>query len=165
MAHGTTIVAVKRDNQVAIAGDGQVTTGDIVLKSTANKLRSLYNDRVIAGFAGAVADAITLFERFEGQLEKHNGQLRRASVELAKEWRMDRALRRLGDLSDRDREVVRGLAHGLVGKLLHAPTVRLKQRAIDGDGLMVAGLVRELFGLGIRDCFPADEMNTESRRT
>ena len=78
---------------------------------------------------------------------------------------LDRALRRLGDLSDRDREVVRGLAHGLVGKLLHAPTVRLKQRAIDGDGLMVAGLVRELFGLGIRDCCPADEMNTESRRT
>lgn len=95
MRHGTTILAVKRGVQVAIAGDGQITVGDVVMKSTANKLRMLYHDTVIAGFAGAVADALTLFERFENQLEKHSGQLRRAAVELAKEWRTDRVLRRL----------------------------------------------------------------------
>ena len=92
---GTTILAVKRDRQVAIAGDGQITVGDMVLKHTAKKLRTLYHDQVIAGFAGAVADTLTLFERFETQLEKHGGQLRRAAVELAKEWRTDRVLRRL----------------------------------------------------------------------
>lgn len=91
----TTILAVRRGEQVAIAGDGQITTGDIVLKHSANKLRTLYNDKVIAGFAGAVGDALTLFERFETQLEKHGGQLRRAAIELAKEWRTDRVLRRL----------------------------------------------------------------------
>ena len=91
----TTILAVRRGEQVAIAGDGQITTGDIVLKHSANKLRTLYNDKVIAGFAGAVGDALTLFERFENQLEKHGGQLRRAAIELAKEWRTDRVLRRL----------------------------------------------------------------------
>jgi ATP-dependent HslUV protease subunit HslV len=95
MKHGTTILAVKRGGQVAIAGDGQITVGDQVMKNTANKLRTLYHDNVIAGFAGAVADALTLFERFESQLEKHSGQLRRAAVELAKEWRTDRVLRRL----------------------------------------------------------------------
>lgn len=91
----TTILGVKRGKEVAIAGDGQVTVGDMVVKHTAKKVRTLYHDEVIAGFAGAVADAITLFERFEGQLERHGGQLRRASVELAKEWRTDRMLRRL----------------------------------------------------------------------
>lgn len=95
MRHGTTILAIKRGAQVAIAGDGQITVGDVVMKNTANKLRTLYHDTVIAGFAGAVADALTLFERFETQLEKHSGQLRRAAVELAKEWRTDRVLRRL----------------------------------------------------------------------
>lgn len=80
---------------MAIAGDGQITVGDTVLKHTANKLRKLYNDKVITGFAGAIADALTLFERFESHLEKHDGQLKRAAVELAKEWRTDRILRRL----------------------------------------------------------------------
>lgn len=91
----TTILGVKRGNEVAVAGDGQVTVGDMVVKQTARKVRTLYQDKVIAGFAGAVADALTLFERFEGQLERHGGQLRRSSVELAKEWRTDRVLRRL----------------------------------------------------------------------
>jgi len=91
----TTILAVRRGEQVAIAGDGQITTGDIVLKQSANKLRTLYDGKVIAGFAGAVGDALTLFERFENQLEKHGGQLKRAAIELAKEWRTDRVLRRL----------------------------------------------------------------------
>ncbi len=92
---GTTILAVRRGDQVAIAGDGQMTVGDMVLKHSAKKVRTLYHDQVIAGFAGAVADALTLFEKFENQLERHGGQLRRAAVELAKEWRTDRVLRPL----------------------------------------------------------------------
>lgn len=92
---GTTVVAVRRGARVAIAGDGQITTGDVVLKHGAKKVRTLYHDQVIAGFAGSVADALTLFERFEMELEKHSGQLRRAAIELAKEWRTDRVLRRL----------------------------------------------------------------------
>ena len=138
----TTILAVRRGGQVAIAGDGQITTGDIVLKRTANKLRTLYNDQVIAGFAGAVGDALTLFERFETQLEKHGGQLRRAAIELAKEWRTDRVLRRLeawlvvadkngmlvlsgeGDVVEPDEDVVSigsggGYAHAAARALLH----------------------------------------------
>lgn len=91
----TTILAVKRGDEVAIAGDGQITVGEVVMKHTANKLRTLYHGQIIAGFAGAVADALALFERFENHLEKHSGQLRRAAVELAKEWRTDRVLRRL----------------------------------------------------------------------
>ncbi len=91
----TTIVCVRRDNHVAMAGDGQVSLGNTVMKGNARKVRRLYHNRVIAGFAGGTADAFTLFERFEGQLEKHQGHLTRAAVELAKDWRTDRALRRL----------------------------------------------------------------------
>ncbi|MBK1726212.1 ATP-dependent protease subunit HslV [Halorhodospira neutriphila] len=94
-AHGTTILAVRRNGRVALGGDGQVTLGQTVLKGNARKVRRLYHGRVLAGFAGATADAFTLFERFEGQLERHNGQLARSAVELAKEWRSDRVLRRL----------------------------------------------------------------------
>ena len=93
--HGTTIVSARRGNQVALGGDGQVTLGHIVIKASARKVRRLYHDRVVAGFAGAGADAITLFERFEQKLEKVGGNLRRAAVELAKDWRTDRYLRRL----------------------------------------------------------------------
>ena len=93
--HGTTIISVRRGNSVALGGDGQVTLGNMVVKSTARKVRRLYHDRVLAGFAGATADAFTLFERFEGKLEKHQGHLTRAAVELAKDWRQDRILRRL----------------------------------------------------------------------
>ncbi|MBI4331762.1 MAG: ATP-dependent protease subunit HslV [Chloroflexi bacterium] len=95
MTKGTTILAVKRGGQVAIAGDGQITVGDVIFKHTAKKVRTLFHDQIIAGFAGSVADALTLFERFESQLEKHSGQLKRSAVELAKEWRTDRVLRRL----------------------------------------------------------------------
>ncbi len=95
---GTTIVAVKRDGRVAMAGDGQVTLGATVLKATARKIRRLHEDRVLAGFAGATADAFTLFERFEGKLGEFRGNMRRAAVELAKEWRTDRVLRRLDAL-------------------------------------------------------------------
>ena len=91
----TTIVSVRRGNQVVLGGDGQVSLGNTVMKGNARKVRRLYHDKVIAGFAGGTADAFTLFERFESQLEKHHGQLVRAAVELAKEWRSDRALRKL----------------------------------------------------------------------
>ncbi len=91
----TTIVSVRRDNQVVIAGDGQVSLGNTVMKGNARKVRRLYHDKVLAGFAGGTADAFTLFERFESKLEMHQGHLTRAAVELAKDWRTDRALRRL----------------------------------------------------------------------
>ena len=104
--HGTTILSVRRGNVVAMGGDGQVTLGHVVIKATARKVRRLYNGRILAGFAGATADAFTLFERFEAKLEKHQGNLLRSAVELAKDWRSDRALRRLeAMLSVADREV------------------------------------------------------------
>jgi ATP-dependent HslUV protease subunit HslV len=93
--HGTTIISVRRGQQVAIGGDGQVTLGNIVVKASARKVRKLYHDQVLAGFAGATADAFTLFERFEAKLEKHQGNLVRAAVELTRDWRTDRVLRRL----------------------------------------------------------------------
>ncbi|MBC7416401.1 MAG: ATP-dependent protease subunit HslV [Herminiimonas sp.] len=93
--HGTTILSVRRGNQVALGGDGQVTLGNIVMKGTARKVRRLYQGKVLAGFAGGTADAFTLLELFEAKLEKYQGNLLRASVELAKDWRTDRMLRRL----------------------------------------------------------------------
>jgi ATP-dependent HslUV protease subunit HslV len=93
--HGTTIVCVRRGNQVALGGDGQVTLGNIIIKGTARKIRRLYHDKILAGFAGATADAFTLQERFEGKLEKYQGHLMRAAVELTRDWRTDRVLRRL----------------------------------------------------------------------
>jgi ATP-dependent HslUV protease subunit HslV len=94
-AHATTILAVKRGAQVAVAGDGQVTVGDVVMKHKAAKVRRLYRDQIVVGFAGAVADAFTLFDKFEQQLERHQGHLLRASVGLSKEWRTDKYLRHL----------------------------------------------------------------------
>ncbi|MYM21430.1 ATP-dependent protease subunit HslV [Duganella sp. FT135W] len=93
--HGTTILCVRRGKQVALGGDGQVTLGNIVMKGTARKVRKVYQGKVLVGFAGGTADAFTLLDRFEGKLEKHQGNLLRASVELAKDWRTDRVLRRL----------------------------------------------------------------------
>ena len=93
--HGTTIISVRRGNVVALGGDGQVTLGTIIVKASARKVRKLYRDQVLAGFAGATADAFTLFERFEAKLEKHQGHLVRAAIELTKDWRTDRVLRRL----------------------------------------------------------------------
>ena len=92
---GTTILSVRRNGRVVIGGDGQVSMGNTVMKGNARKVRLLYKERVLAGFAGATADAFTLFERFEGKLEKHHGHLTRAAVEMAKDWRTDRSLRRL----------------------------------------------------------------------
>lgn len=93
--HGTTILSVRRNGRVALGGDGQVSFGNTVMKSNARKVRRLYKDQVLAGFAGGTADAFTLFERFEAKLEKHQGNLTRSAVELAKDWRTDRLLRRL----------------------------------------------------------------------
>ncbi len=112
--HGTTIVSVRRRGpdgnwQVAIGGDGQVTLGNVVIKGTARKVRRLYHDKVLAGFAGATADAFTLFERFESKLEKHQGHLVRAAIELTKDWRTDRVLRRLEAMlavADRDASLI-----------------------------------------------------------
>ena len=111
--HGTTIISVRRQTpegpQVAIGGDGQVTLGNIIIKGTARKVRRLYHGRVLAGFAGATADAFTLFERFEAKLEKHQGHLARAAIELTKDWRTDRVLRRLEAMlavADRDASLI-----------------------------------------------------------
>jgi len=93
--HATTILAVRRNGKTAIAGDGQVTVGSTVMKHNARKVRKMYNDRIVAGFAGATADAFTLFEKFEAKLEQYHGNLTRAAVELAKDWRTDKVLRRL----------------------------------------------------------------------
>ena len=109
MFHATTVLAVRHRGQVAIAGDGQVTIGNTVVKAGARKVRKLYHDRVLAGFAGAAADAFTLFSRFEARLEEHRGNLPRAAVELAKDWRTDRVLRRLEALlgvADRDHSLI-----------------------------------------------------------
>ena len=106
---GTTICSVRRGKQVVMGGDGQVTLGNTVMKSNARKVRRMYKDQVIAGFAGATADAFTLFERFEGKLEKYSGNLVRAAVEMAKDWRTDRMLRRLEALlaiADKDNSLL-----------------------------------------------------------
>ena len=107
--HGTTILSVRRGNSVALGGDGQVTLGNVVMKGTARKVRKVYNGKVLVGFAGGTADAFTLLERFEAKLEKHQGNLMRASVELAKDWRTDRMLRRLEAMllvADRDSTLI-----------------------------------------------------------
>ena len=106
---GTTILSVRRGPDVALGGDGQVTLGNIVIKSTARKVRRLYHEKILAGFAGGTADAFTLFERFEAKLEKHQGHLLRSAVELAKDWRTDRVLRRLEAMlavADREHSLV-----------------------------------------------------------
>lgn len=106
---GTTILSVRRGNRVALGGDGQVTLGSIVIKASARKVRTLYNGQILAGFAGGTADAFTLFERFEAKLDKHQGNLLRSAVELAKDWRTDRMLRRLEAMlavADREHSLV-----------------------------------------------------------
>jgi len=107
--HGTTILSVRRGASVALGGDGQVTLGSVVVKGGAKKVRRIYHDRILAGFAGGTADAFTLFERFESKLDKHQGNLMRSAVELAKDWRTDRILRRLEAMlavADRERSLI-----------------------------------------------------------
>ncbi|MDH5535133.1 MAG: ATP-dependent protease subunit HslV [Betaproteobacteria bacterium] len=107
--HGTTILSVRRGKRVALGGDGQVTLGNVVVKASARKVRRLHHDKILAGFAGGTADAFTLFERFEAKLDKHQGNLMRSAVELAKDWRSDRILRRLEAMlavADRDASLI-----------------------------------------------------------
>jgi ATP-dependent HslUV protease subunit HslV len=137
---GTTIVSVRRGRAVALGGDGQVTLGNVVIKSTARKVRRLHHDKVLAGFAGGTADAFTLFERFEAKLDKHQGHLLRSAVELAKDWRTDRVLRRLeAMLAVADREhslIITGLGdvlepeHGLIAIGSGGPYAQAAARAL-----------------------------------
>src|SRR5215218_6296819 len=138
--HGTTILSVRRGNVVALGGDGQVTLGNIVVKATARKVRRLHHDKVLAGFAGATADAFTLFERFEAKLDKHQGNLVRSAIELTKDWRTDRVLRRLeAMLAVADREhslIITGLGdvlepeHGIVAIGSGGPYAQAAARAL-----------------------------------
>ena len=138
--HGTTILSVRRGASVALGGDGQVTLGNVVIKGGARKVRRLYQDRILAGFAGGTADAFTLFERFEGKLDKHQGNLMRSAVELAKDWRTDRILRRLeAMLAVADREhslIITGMGdvlepeHGLVAIGSGGPYAQAAARAL-----------------------------------
>ena len=138
--HGTTILSVRRGASVALGGDGQVTLGQVVVKGGAKKVRRLYQERILAGFAGGTADAFTLFERFEAKLEKHQGNLMRSAVELAKDWRTDRILRRLeAMLAVADREhslVITGLGdvlepeHGIVAIGSGGPYAQAAARAL-----------------------------------
>jgi ATP-dependent HslUV protease subunit HslV len=138
--HGTTILSVRRGVNVALGGDGQVTLGNVVIKGGAKKIRRLYQDRILAGFAGGTADAFTLFERFESKLDKHQGNLMRSAVELAKDWRTDRILRRLeAMLAVADREhslIITGLGdvlepeHGIVAIGSGGPYAQAAARAL-----------------------------------
>jgi ATP-dependent HslUV protease subunit HslV len=138
--HGTTILSVRRGSSVALGGDGQVTLGNVVIKGGAKKVRRLYQDRILAGFAGGTADAFTLFERFEAKLDKHQGNLMRSAVELAKDWRTDRILRRLeAMLAVADREhslIITGLGdvlepeHGIVAIGSGGPYAQAAARAL-----------------------------------
>ena len=152
--HGTTILSVRRDGAVALGGDGQVTLGNIVVKATARKVRRLHNDRVLAGFAGATADAFTLFERFEAKLDKHQGHLTRAAVELAKDWRADRVLRRLEAMlavADRSASlIITGTGdvlepeHGIVAIGSGGPYAQAAARALlEHTALPAAAIVKE----------------------
>jgi ATP-dependent HslUV protease, peptidase subunit HslV len=138
--HGTTILSVRRGSTVALGGDGQVTLGNVVIKGGARKVRRLYQERILAGFAGGTADAFTLFERFEAKLEKHQGNLMRSAVELAKDWRTDRMLRRLeAMLAVADKEhslIITGMGdvlepeHGLVAIGSGGPYAQAAARAL-----------------------------------
>jgi ATP-dependent HslUV protease, peptidase subunit HslV len=138
--HGTTILSVRRGASVALGGDGQVTLGNVVIKGGAKKIRRLYQDRILAGFAGGTADAFTLFERFEAKLDKHQGNLLRAAVELAKDWRTDRILRRLeAMLAVADKEhslIITGMGdvlepeHGIVAIGSGGPYAQAAARAL-----------------------------------
>jgi ATP-dependent HslUV protease subunit HslV len=160
---GTTICSVRRGNQVVMGGDGQVTLGNTIMKSNARKVRRLYKDRVIAGFAGATADAFTLFERFEGKLEKHSGQLVRAAVEMAKDWRTDRMLRRLEALlaiADRENSLlisgngdVIEPEHGLIAIGSGGPFAQAAAMALlDGTELDAEAIVRRSLGIAADIC-------------
>jgi len=161
--HGTTILSVRRGGQVALGGDGQVTLGNVVIKAGARKVRRLYHDRILGGFAGGTADAFTLFERFEAKLEKHQGNLLRSAVELAKDWRTDRVLRRLeAMLAVADREVsliITGVGdvlepeHGLIAIGSGGPYAQAAARALmDHTALSAQEIVRTGLSIAAELC-------------
>ena len=161
--HGTTILSARRGRSVALGGDGQVTLGQVVIKGGARKVRRLYNDQILAGFAGGTADAFTLFERFEAKLEKHQGNLLRSAVELAKDWRTDRMLRRLeAMLAVADREhslVITGQGdvlepeHGIVAIGSGGPYAQAAARAlIDSTELGAREIVERSLAIAADIC-------------
>ncbi|MCF6225847.1 MAG: ATP-dependent protease subunit HslV [Xanthomonadales bacterium] len=160
---GTTILSVRRGNKVVIGGDGQVTLGNTIMKSNARKVRRLYKEQIIAGFAGATADAFTLFERFEGKLEKHHGHLTRAAVEMAKDWRTDRALRQLEALLSVADEstslVISGNGdviepeHGLIAIGSGGPFAQAAAQALlDNTDMDAETIVRKALGIAADIC-------------
>jgi ATP-dependent HslUV protease, peptidase subunit HslV len=169
--HGTTILSVRRGTQVALGGDGQVTLGNVVVKATARKVRRLFQDRIIAGFAGGTADAFTLFERFEAKLEKHQGNLTRSAVELAKDWRTDRMLRRLeAMLAVADREtslIITGTGdvlepeQGLIAIGSGGPYAQAAARALlDYTDLGVADIVKRALTIAGDLCIYTNQQHT-----
>jgi len=169
--HGTTIVSVRRGGAVALGGDGQVTLGNIIVKQTARKVRRLYHDRILAGFAGATADAFTLFERFDAKLEKHQGHLVRSAVELAKDWRTDRILRRLeAMLAVADREaslIITGTGdvlepeHGLIAIGSGGPYAQAAARALlDHTEMPPAEVVKKALAIAGDLCIYTNQSHT-----
>jgi len=169
--HGTTIVSARRGSSVALGGDGQVTLGQIVIKASARKVRRLHDGKVLAGFAGGTADAFTLFERFETQLQKHSGHLVRAAVELAKDWRTDRTLRRLEAMlavADRDASlVITGNGdvlepeHGLIAIGSGGPYAQAAARAlIAHTSLSAESVVREALAIAGEICVYTNDRHT-----
>jgi len=161
--HGTTILSVRRDSSVALGGDGQVTLGNVVVKGGAKKVRRLYQDRILAGFAGGTADAFTLFERFEGKLDKHQGNLMRSAVELAKDWRTDRILRRLeAMLAVADREhslIITGMGdvlepeHGIVAIGSGGPYAQAAAKALlENSSLSAKDIVEKSLAIAADLC-------------
>jgi ATP-dependent HslUV protease subunit HslV len=169
--HGTTIVSVRRGNLVAIGGDGQVTLGNIVVKASARKVRKLHRDQVLAGFAGATADAFTLFERFEAKLEKHQGHLVRAAIELTKDWRTDRVLRRLEAMlavADKDASlIITGNGdvlepeHGIIAIGSGGAYAQAAARALlDHTDMVPADIVKKSLGIAGDLCIYTNQCHT-----
>ena len=161
--HGTTILSVRRGSSVALGGDGQVTLGNVVVKGGAKKVRRLYQDRILAGFAGGTADAFTLFERFEAKLDKHQGNLMRSAVELAKDWRTDRILRRLeAMLAVADREhslIITGMGdvlepeHGIVAIGSGGPYAQAAAKALlENSSLSARDIVEKSLAIAADLC-------------
>jgi len=169
--HGTTILSVRRGASVALGGDGQVTLGNVVLKGGAKKVRRLHNDRILAGFAGGTADAFTLFERFEGKLDKHQGNLLRSAVELAKDWRTDRILRRLEAMlvvADREKSlVITGMGdvlepeHGIVAIGSGGPYAQAAARALlEHTQLAARDIVDQALAIAAEICIYTNDRRT-----
>jgi ATP-dependent HslUV protease, peptidase subunit HslV len=169
--HSTTILSVRRASSVALGGDGQVTLGNVVVKGGAKKVRRLYQDRILAGFAGGTADAFTLFERFEGKLDKHQGNLMRSAVELAKDWRTDRILRRLeAMLAVADREhslIITGTGdvlepeHGIVAIGSGGPYAQAAAKALlENSSLSARDIVEKSLAIAADLCIYTNHQRT-----